>query len=193
MTMITVTLRDEADAEARRLGCARRLMRDGDAQALGWLECDATWIALPRRGRLRRALRRRVCLVWRAAFEDAFGRSVESMLIPVLVDRGWEAFEPAVRARVEAECDAWAREVLRVEGAVTSVRLSRMRRIDLGAVSTVVAPQPGLFDRRAERSVRSLDAAAAESARDNRDRARSIVAGEAITRLPARLMLVLVP
>lgn len=191
--MITVSLRAEAEAEAQRLERARALMRDGDARALGLLESDSAWIAMPRRAQLRRVLGRRVCLVWRAAFEDAFGRSVESRLVAVLVDPGWEAWAPAIRARVEAECDAWACEVVRIDGAFTSARLSRVRRIDRCPASMAAASQPGLFDRRAERSVQSRDAAEADSTRGRRDRTRSIEAGHAITRVPARLMLVLVP
>ena len=74
MTMSVVDLRTEAAAEVRRLTRARALIRDGDERALAQLEGDTTWIALPRRSRLRRSLGRRVCLVWRAAFEDASDR-----------------------------------------------------------------------------------------------------------------------
>jgi hypothetical protein len=193
MTMQMMDLRAEAAAEVRRLERARAVIRDGDTSTLARLEGDAAWIAMPRRGRLRRTLGRRVCLVWRAAFEDACGRVIESRLVPVLVDSGWEVFEPVIRARVEAECNDWAADVVRIVDAFASARLARGRRLGLHQPLPSVGSQPGLFDRRAERSVRSRDAAAADSERDALDRLRTIAAGRAIARVPARLLLILVP
>lgn len=193
MTMIAASLRAEAAAEVRRLERGRAMIRGGDERALARLESDAAWIAAPRRWRLRRALGRRACLLWRAAFEDACGRVVESRLVPVVVDPEWQVFEPAIRARVEAECDEWAGEVARVINAFTSARLARERRIGLHRRSARNASQPGLFDRRAERAIRSHDTAAAESERDALDRLRALASAGAIARLPARLLLVLVP
>ena len=214
MTMTTVDLRAEAAAEVRRLERARAVVRDGDEHALARLEGDTTWIAMPRRGRLRRALGRRVCLVWRVAFEGASGGAAESRLVPVLVEIshrvGRVLLDPAptrlewirslleqtdglVRARVEAECDEWAVEVARVADAFTTARLARGRMIDRPQSRFSILSQPGLFDRRAERSVQARAAETAESEQAALERLRTIAAAGAIARLPARLLLVLVP
>ncbi len=205
----TVDLRAEAAAEVRRLANARALLRDGDERALVQLEGDATWIAMPRRARLRRSLGRRVCLVWRVAFEDASGRLVESRVVPVLIEvprmpgkaerRAWirsllRHADGLVRARVEAECEEWRVAVTRVASAFTSARLCRQREIaGQPSTSSSVASQPGLFDRRAERSRQTHAAAVAESEQAAVERLRAINDVGTIALQPARLLLVLVP
>jgi len=186
-------------------------LRDGDERALRQLEGDAAWIVRARRSRLRRTLGRRVCLVWRVAFEDASGRLVESRLVPVLIDAGPALLDPAnrrrawirgllrqtdplVRARVEAECEAWTTAVTRVAGAFASARQRRERDVARQrASSSRAASQPGLFDRRAERSRLARLAAAGESTQAAGERLRALADAGAITRQPARLLLVLVP
>lgn len=211
----TVDLRAEAAAEVRRLASARALLRDGDERALVQLEGDATWIAMPRRARLRRSLGRRVCLVWRVAFEDASGRLVESRVVAVLIEvspgvgrvlsdpapdrRAWilallRHSDGLVRARVEAECEEWRVAVTRVASAFTSARLCRQREIaGQPSSSRSVASQPGLFDRRAERSRQAHEAAVAESEQAAVERLRAINGVGTIALQPARLLLVLVP
>jgi hypothetical protein len=207
MTMRTVDLRTEAAAEVRRLSNARALF--ADERALVQLDADATWITIARRTRLKRSLGRRVCLVWRVAFEDASGRLVESRLVPVLIElthvpgkaerRAWirsllRHADGLVHARVEAECDEWRAAVTRVASAFTSARLCREREIG-GQFSTSsgVASQPGLFDRRAERSRQAHTTAVAESAQATVERLRTIADVGAIALQPARLLLVLAP
>lgn len=209
MTTRTVDLRAEAAGEVRRLAGARALCRDGDERVLLQLEADATWIAMARRSGLKRRLGRRVCLVWRAAFEDASGRLVESRLVPVLVDvprmpgtaerRVWirsllrEADGP-VRTSIEATCEEWRAAVIRVADAFTAARLGRER--DIGGSHSATAggaSQPGLFDRRAERSRHVREAAAAESEQAAVERQRTNAACREIALQPARLLLVLVP
>ena len=205
----TVDLGAEAAAEVRRLASARALLRDGDERALVQLEGDATWIAMPRRARLRRSLGRRVCLVWRVAFEDASGRLVESRVVPVLIEvprmpgkaerRAWirsllRHADGLVRARVEAECEEWRVAVTRVASAFTLARLRRQRDIaGQPSSSRGVASQPGLFDRRAERSRQAHAAAVAESEQAAVERLRAINGVGTIALQPARLLLVLVP
>jgi hypothetical protein len=193
MTMTIVDLRAEATAEAARLTRARAMCREGDERARVTLENDATWICVSRRRRLRRALGGRVCLVWRAAFEDASGRLVESKLVPVLVDAGWQAFEPAIRARVEDECERWACEVVRVTAAFTSARLARENEIAATSRESHAVSQPGLFDRRAGRMHEMKAAALADSDQASLERRRIIANSGAIARVPARLLLVIVP
>ena len=120
MTITMVDLRAEAAAEVRRLARARAVFREGDDRALARLESDATWIALPRRSRLKRSLGRRVCLVWRVAFEDASGRLVESRLVAVLVeiprDAGRQADPVAASTRGRPRPRAGRSRVRRVGG-----------------------------------------------------------------------------
>lgn len=209
MTMSTVDLRTEAAVEVRRLASARATLRDGDQRALLQLEGDTTWIAMPRRARLRRSLGRRVCLVWRVAFEDPSGRLVESRIVPMTIEvsrlpgkaegRKWirsllRLADGLARARVEAECGEWRAAVTRVASAFTSARLCRER--DLAgqlSPSGTVPSQPGLFDRRSERSRQARAAAVADSEQAAVERLQTIAAGETIVLQPARLLLVLVP
>jgi len=211
MTTTTVDLRAEAAAEVQRLARARALWRDGDGQALVQLEGDAAWILMARRTGLKRALGRRVCLVWRVAFENAAGRVVESRLVPVMIDVGRVLSDPAqrsrasvcallrdtdasVRARVDADCDEWMTAVERVSAAFASARQSRERGVAAEASSSrSPASQPGLFDRRAEHARLARVAAAAESTQATSERLRAIAGDGAIARQSARLLLVLVP
>ena len=211
MPTTTVDLRNEAAVEVQRLTRARAVWRNGDEQALIQLEGDAVWIVMARRTRLRRALGQRVCLLWRVAFENAAGRVVESRLVPIMIDVGRVPFDPAqrcrasvcallrdadasVRARVDADCDDWQTAVMRVATAFASARQSRERDVnEPRSSSRHAASQPGLFDRRAERARLAHLTTAAESAQAADERLRAIAGDGAITRQPARLLLVLVP
>ena len=212
MTLVAVDLRAEAAAEVRRLTKARALLRDGDERALAQLDGTSAWIAMPRRASLRRALGHHICLVWRVAVEDASGRIVESRVVPVLLSVALEAnrivpaaarrawirsllrdAERQVRPHVETACDDWRAEVTRVTHAFTSARLRREHDVDRQSSTAGIASQPGLFDRRAERSRTAEAEAAAESEQEARERRRTIASGGSITVRPARLLLVLVP
>jgi hypothetical protein len=210
-TTTTVDLRDEAAAEVRRLANARALLRDGDQRAALLLEGDAGWLALPRRARLQRRLGGRLCLVWRVAFEDASGRLVESTLVPVIVEvrgtgglgrardrRVWiqsllQDADVLIHARVDAACDAWQAEVVRVADAFSSARRRRAADTRDAADQRHLVLQPGLFDRRAERSREAHASAVAETGRLAADRERAIATSAEIMRRPARLLLVIAP
>lgn len=209
MTMRTVDLRAEAAAEVCRLASARALLRDGDERALVQLEGDAIWIALARRTARRRSLGRRVCLIWRVAFEDASGRLVESCLVPVVIEMtsvpekaqryAWvmallRHMDADIRARVEAASGDWREATARMAGAFTSARLRREHAIAWRPSRTLLsASQPGLFDRRAERSHQDRAATITASEQASAERLRTIGALVPIAPQPARLLLVLVP
>ena len=198
----------EAEAEARQPGLRENgALREGDDRALVRLsESDAAWIAMPARSRLKRRLGRCVCLVWRAAFEDASGRLVDSRLVAVLLDarrdpahnrREWirsllQQADAGVRARAEAECDDWAAEAGRVADAFLATRLARERNIARPRAACSPASQPGLFDRRAERRHQARAAAAASQQAAVERRGRSRPAGRSRACPPGSL-LVLVP
>jgi hypothetical protein len=209
--VVAVDLRAEAAAEVRRLTRARALLRDGDEAALAQLGAAAAWIAIPRRTSLRRALGRKLCLVWRVAVEDASGRIVESRLVAVLLAvpavgkpmapaarRAWllsllRRSEEFVRPVVEAACEDWQAEVARITHAFTSARLRREQEIAPRTATADIAGQPGLFDRRTDRSNRARAQAAREAERAAIERRRAIDSGGTIAPRPATLLLVLAP
>jgi hypothetical protein len=204
MTMTNVDLRTEAAAEVQRLTRARAILRDGDVRVPSHLDGTAPWIAISRRHRLRRAVGRRVCLVWRVALEDASGRIVESRIVPVLVDipagAGRASIRPIlermdaeVRRRIESRSEPWRAEATRVWNAFTTARRKRERDLAERRDAPAAAAQAGLFDRRSER-MRTADAATmAETERATRERMRAIAAAGDIASAPARLLLILVP
>jgi hypothetical protein len=210
--MTTVDLKVEATVEARRLASARALVCDGDERAAIRLEGDSAWIAMPRRASLKRRLGGRMCLVWRVVFEDASGRFVESKLVPVILElrqgnggshraNGRRARVQAllqdadglIRAQVEASCDEWRAEVIRIAEAFASARRRRVGDAAGGADERQVASQPGLFDRRADRSRDAHASVVAEAERIAADRRHAIAASAEIAPQPARLLLVLAP
>jgi hypothetical protein len=201
MKMIAVDLRAEAAAEARRLTAAREWLRDGDQQALLRLESGAAWISSARRARLRRALVGRLCLVWRVSFEDAAGRSVESRLVPMLIESttdvrrllGDPASNAAIRSQIEIACRVWREEAVRVAGAFATARVSREREIAERPSHSSAPSQPGLFDRRTGRSGEGRAAGVAAGQETLLERRRAVEGAAAIALSPARLLLALVP
>jgi hypothetical protein len=201
MKMISVDLRVEAAAEARRLAAAREWLRDGDQRALLLLEGSGAWVAFPRRASLRRLLGADACLLWRLSLEDSSGRSVESRLVAVLIETTADvrrlvadpATEAFIRARIETDSSVWTREAMRVAGAFATARASREREIEERPLPADPPSQPGLFDRRAERSRQADAAALAAGQQGMLERRRAAREATAIALRPARLLLVLVP
>ena len=201
MKMITVDLRAEAAAEARRLTAARGWLRDGDQRALLRLEGGAAWISCARRAPLRRALGGRMCLVWRVSFEDAAGRTVESRLVPVLIESAADirrlladpASNAAIRSQIEIDCRVWREEAVRVAGAFATARVSREREIAERPAHSSAPSQPGLFDRRTDRSREGQVAGVAAGQEAMHERRRAAEGAAAIALSPARLLLALVP
>jgi hypothetical protein len=201
MKMISVDLRVEAAAEARRLAAAREWLRDGDQRALLLLEGSGAWVASPRRASLRRLLGADACLLWRLSLEDSSGRSVESRLVAVLIEATADvrrlvadpATEAFIRARIETDSSVWTREAMRVAGAFATARVSREREIEERPLPAEALSQPGLFDRRAERSRQTHAAAFAAGQQAMLERRHAARSAAAIALRPARLLLVLVP
>jgi hypothetical protein len=199
--MISVDLRAEAAAEARRLSGARAQLRDGDLRALQLLEADGGWIARPRRARVRRFLGGRVCLIWRVSFADASGRPVESRLVPLLVETAAglgrmlsdATSDALIRTRIEIDSDAWRQEATRVVDLFTATRLSREREIAERSSTAEPPTQWGLFDRRADRARQARVAALVESQQAMFDRRDAVEGAGAITLRPAQLLLAIVP
>jgi hypothetical protein len=212
MTITSVNLRREAEVEVRRLASARALLQRDDERALRHLEGDATWIAMAGRSGLRRSLGTSVCLIWRVAFEDASSRVVESRLVAVRVAlrrsgsglswsrqrRAWiKAFlnhaDHLVSTAVEEASQDWRAEVVPIANAFSSARLRRELAIAGREALHPATAQPGLFDRRAERSRDARRSTTADSERISAERLRAIGAAAQITPMHPRLMLVILP
>jgi hypothetical protein len=209
MRLEMMDLKTEAIAEACRLAGARAMTVEGDAGVLTQAEADGPWIAVARRRRIRRALGRRLLLVWRVAFEDAGGTPVESRLVAITLElsdavgghlsrQRIEAIvrevEPQSRALIEADGRDWREAVDAMLGSFTSMRTRRERAIAAATETVTENPfQPGLFDRRAERARGHARAAAADIASAAARRLELIAQSKPIGPTAARLLLVLVP
>jgi len=207
--ILTIDLRTEAAAEVRRLTASRTLADEADEDALARLDEGGAWMTSARRARRRCALRRQVLLVWRLAYEDASGGVVESCLVPVAIElssvpsrvrrRAWAAAllrdtDAEVRAQIEAATAAWREAATHHLLSFAATRISRERAIAASAIEAGDrAFQPGLFDRRAERTHGLHAAGAAETDRAAAGRLAAIEQRAAAAPGTPRLLLVLVP
>ena len=120
---VSIALNHEADAEATRLGHARRIAIGLDAHAGGWLQADGGWLSFSRASGV--VARTRILLMLGAAYEDESGRLVESTLIPVAIACGLRRPPPEHRRLVD--------EVVRFVMAGLPMRLDQLddaRRLD---------------------------------------------------------------
>lgn len=209
MTMVKPDLRTEAQDEARRLARARALTSERDEDALGQLEGDRRWAARARGWRTRRALGARVTLIYRIAFEDAAGATVESRLVGIAIDlagarrrclrrRAIEQLlrqvEPRIQSEIAVATAGWRLVAEESARSFALTRTARRRAIVAQAANDRHREyQPGLFDRRAERE---REQATDESARFDAAAAHQLAATNfsgAITQRPPQLLLVLTP
>ena len=200
--------KQEAEVEARQLVFARALTHSDDDDALARAEGDGPWIIRARRSALRAALGHRVLLVWRISYEDACGRLVESVGVPTFVEltrspgilhRGsiedlLRRIDRDVNSRLRAAAAPLRETIERTNGAFISMRLTRERAIAARRATTVSADfQPGLFDRRAERSHLIAIAAREFVDRDHANRIERWSSGATTSTGTPRLMLAVVP
>jgi superfamily II DNA or RNA helicase len=166
----TMTLTSEAaraEAEVSRLTAARALLRSARGRPPADADAERPLLARARRRRLRAALAGRALFIFRVDVDDEDGRTIESAIVPVLVDddRG-STDQPRVPSEWIA---AWERSVDAVACPFHATRIARERDV-AAAFESAPAPalQPGLFDRRLERA--HLDAAVrrADAVRDAR-------------------------
>jgi len=160
-------LKQDAAAEAQRLTIARSFTRNEDEAARLLVESDGPWIIRARRPASRASLGHRILLVWRVPYEDASGRAVESVCVPAVVrlsrlprvrDGAWiddvlRRIDRDARPLIDASTTSQRDAVERITQAFASTRLTRERAIAAQRATAIAeAFQPGLFDRRAERS-----------------------------------------
>jgi len=192
--LFQVDLREAATEEAGRLCFARRIAVEGDAAALARLEADGAWVAIGRRSDLRRVLGPRSLVLWRVRFEDALGRTVESKLIPLLVEAKSRAGDAEFRARVTAEAGSWLAEAERVIRSYAATRLAREHAVaDALRRGDVTLFQGGLFDRREERARLETADIAASLDRLVTDRIRAVTDAASIRAAEPDWLLAIVP
>ena len=198
----------DAIIEARRVTVARALTRDDDDAARLLVESDGPWIVRARRSALRASLRHRMVLIWTLPFEDGCGRTVDSMCVPAAVtlrrpprirDRAWieaviRRVDRDMRLLIEASSAGRRDAVERIAQAFGSRRLTREQAIAAHrAESTADIYQPGLFDRRAERSRLIATAVRHLADRDQATRLERLRLTAHVAPSPPRLLLILVP
>jgi superfamily II DNA or RNA helicase len=185
-------LADEAGLEATRTAAARRFMRAGDANATAEAQSVGPLIATTRHNRTRVTLAGRALLIWLIVAEDGAGRHVGSTIVAGLADE-WKAFsQPDVRRVIEQAAQPWRRRLGDLHEAFFAMCLARERRIGPAGDTTLVS-QPGLFDRRSERT-RLASAIARESdARNRQERIAVLERARSVSFLPPQLILVLTP
>jgi len=209
MTMVMGDFRAEARTEAIRLARARALTKQGDDEAAAWLESTAAWMTSARRTKTRAALGRHAVMLWRTAFENADGAIVDSQLVAIALeptgggrDRAGRnglkhiiaAIEPVLETRTNAVSADWQRRAQETARAFSATHAARRRAIATLAAQTRAREfQPGLFDRRAERTREHLAEQDADSAAAATRHLAAALSSEAITLRRPQLLLVLTP
>ena len=194
--MIVVDLVADARDEARRLTGARVLM--GPSRPFVG---DGPLVGIARRHRLRTALRRRILLVYRCAYDDATGRLVHSRLVAMTIAlrRPWPGLrrerwsDPSLLARIDDECRDWRDTAQRVTREFTLARQARERAIAANHTAAAQSFQPGLFDRRAHRAHAAHEHRAADLAAQLAVRLAAVEAAGTLTLRATELLLVLIP
>ncbi len=192
VSLVTPDLGAAAVAEAERLRFARTLSKDGDEALLVRLEGEGPWIATALRRRLRAALGSDALMLWRLALENESGRVLESQLVAIRLT-GLGRHKCLVPS-IEASSLDWRDRARRTIDAFLSARLSRERamlavRREGGATMF----QPGLFDRRAERTRQIQAVIAADSGDQIVERMHAAEHAGRLTFRPPELLLALLP
>jgi hypothetical protein len=194
--MITVDLSIEASAEVARLTNAR-VFADASTPPLD----EAPLIGIIRRNAVRRALGRRILLLWRVACEEADGRIVESALVAITVDVGDARFDArrvswsgaSLLAFVRSQRAAWRDSANDNIHRFTASREARDRAIAAAGATQTKRFQAGLFDRRADRAQLAQVADEAALAAQLAARTKAVAAAGAVTFRDPELLLVLIP
>ena len=205
---VTVSLHEEACAEAARLSLARTFSDERGEKALASLEAGGTWVTTARLRNTRTRLGRRMIAMVRLEHEDGQGRISVWTLVPLAIalthlqrrlDREeikglLRSIVADVRTPVADRASFEHHEAETLARIFVETRLARERAI-VQAMLTSPLPQlqPGLFDRRAEH-VHLIDRAAITDAAD--EAGRRIGAYEraaALVARPPRVVLVMVP
>jgi superfamily II DNA or RNA helicase len=193
LSAAALSLAREAIGEAARILAARSLVRTGDRQALEQLDSQGPAVASSHRWKTRAAIgTRRALLLWRAASQDATGRTVASRLITLAVDRrDVDRVNESVGMYIDRSIAAWRHDAEGVHRAFTLTRLLREQHIAALRPSIVSGFQPGLFDRRIERAQMAVVAAERDSRDDHAGRLAALERALEPTTATPQLLLVL--
>jgi hypothetical protein len=194
--IVTVDLAVEAADEVARLITARSLVG-----AAGPFRPDGPLIGIARRNAVRRALGRRVLLLWRSVYEDAGGRVAESALVAVMMALSGDRVDvrhvdwtnAPVVSLVNGRCRDWRVAVQHTLVQFTSTRMARERAIAAAHATDTDGFQPGLFDRRADRAHIAHAQDAGDLSAQHAARVSTVASAGAISLRSPELLLVLVP
>jgi superfamily II DNA or RNA helicase len=174
--LIAVDLRDAALEEVERVRCSRAI-GDGHDDGSDPSDGRAPWIVCASRTKLRATLGSNALLLWRVAWENASGATLESLLVPLLV-YGLPRFRRHANLKVVANalvehlgpgverCSAdWSKASAEIVHSLAAARLARERLMLRNSNDhTGERFQAGLFDGRADRA-RRLQTRLAEQSR----------------------------
>jgi hypothetical protein len=206
MRTVAMDVRETAAIEAARVVAARALTTTDDDDAIARLESDRPWLAYRRGRRARRILSRRLVLLWRVALQDAAGSTVASQLVPVVcelsgagmtrrkrsIEQIVHAIEPRIHAVLADATAGWRQAAERTLAAFALARAERLRAIVEHSRNTSAPEwQPGLFDRRAERTRTRSAMHGTAAAVDAGERLRVSLRSASLSLRPPRLLLVL--
>jgi superfamily II DNA or RNA helicase len=186
------TLTREAELEVNRIANARRFAKSTDASAVAHAEGVGPLIARTRHSRTREALGGRALAIWLVVAEDGAGRHIGSTIVAGLAG-DWRRFgDPDVIRLIERAGQSWRDRLSGLHEAFFTTCLTRERGMGSEAVGRAVS-QPGLFDRRSERT-RVASALAQQSAAERRlHRIAALERARLMSFLPPQLVLVLTP
>lgn len=146
-------LEPEARSEAARLSFVRALQSVHEAAA-GVTVDTATGIARTDRPQTRRRLRSRTLRIFRTRIVDISGRTIAARVAATAASA--DAADPvqhSSRAVIATAAHAtWLNAALDVHGRLTATRLRRAEALAGACVTPHEEQQPGLFDRRTERT-----------------------------------------
>ncbi len=205
---VTLSLRQEACAEAARLTFARRLSTPEDELALASLDAAGTWVTTARSRKTRACLGSRILAISRVDYEDGQGRTSHWTIVPLeirladlqrrLTRREIRSLLLSIGADLETRAlDAAAEEASEAQSCAAALAETTGRR-ERAIAEAILRPrllrlQPGLFDRRAEQTHLLDRSALTDAADESARRIRACERAAAIVRRPPRLVLVLLP
>ena len=185
--------RDVARAEVDRCKFIRAIATDPPNAAIERLSGNRPLLLCARqRRRLRAALAGRTLLLYRLECEDGDGRSVESCVVPLLVDARLN--DPPSAWIPAAWVERWRRQVDEVVDPFHAARVARASAIaSFVSASPISLFQPALFDRRAEHAHQQAIAHLISDAGDANARIVAIGRQAIVGNPAARLQLIVRP
>lgn len=196
-----------AVAEAERLRVARAFTSPGAESIESSIAIDSPWIAVATDLRhVRTAIGNNAALIYRTSLETAYGRCLASRLVAVLIggtrrvrthrDMKGVANDlaQAIAGRVDSDSAAWKDSARGTVTAFLDARLARERSIAADLEHTCGGSlQPGLFDRRAERTHELEQTVLADARREAAERIAVLEQSTPAATVRHRLLLAVLP